>query len=152
MSQTYELENGIAQGSVLSAKLFLIAINDVIKTLPPRIKNNLFVDDFSIFYASRSLRHLNRIMNMVIKVINQWLLGIGLQLAPDKTQAIVFFRDKRWLKNQTFTVTVGDEMIHAKDSGVIPWRTIRLGYLPPQNWPIRSHFIHTYVLSKDPRY
>ena len=40
---------------MLSGTLFIIAIDDVVKCVRKEVKNNLYVDDFSLYYASRNL-------------------------------------------------------------------------------------------------
>ena len=54
-SDTYTLQCGIPQETVLSSTLFALAINDVTKQLPHDVQNNLYVDDFVIYYSSSSL-------------------------------------------------------------------------------------------------
>ena len=66
-SRTFKLENGVPQGSVLSGTLFTLAINDIVKQLPTGVKNNLYMDDFTIYYATSNLRHAERILNNTIK-------------------------------------------------------------------------------------
>ena len=88
-SNTYDLANGVPQGSVLSGTLFIIGINDIVKQLPAKVKNNLYVDDFAIFYSSRSMRHLQRILSKAVAKVYIWSKTVGLRLALDKTQGIV---------------------------------------------------------------
>ena len=99
LSDNYHLINGIPQGSVLSCTLFLITINDVVKQLPKKVRNNLYVDDFGIYYSSKCIRHLQRILNQAGNKVNQWCKAVGLKLAISKTQGILFYRNIQWLKN-----------------------------------------------------
>ena len=113
-SSTFQLVNGIPQGSVLSSTLFLLSINPIVQHLPKKVKNNLYVDDFGIYYAGRHLRHLQRVLNGAIKAVYQWAKTVGLRFALTKTQGILFYRDKRWLKNQNINLKIGDHKIEIK--------------------------------------
>jgi hypothetical protein len=52
ISNSFRQENGIHQGSSLSVILFLLAINDIVDTINAPVRDNLFADDFNIFYRS----------------------------------------------------------------------------------------------------
>ena len=99
-SDCFKLKEGVPQGSVLSGTLFALAINDIVKTLPQGVNNSLFVDDFAIYYTSSNLRHIQRILTTAINKIQNWATSVGFKFAIEKTQGIIFFRDKRWMKNQ----------------------------------------------------
>ena len=110
-SDSFDLIEGVPQGSVLSGTLFVLAINGIVKVLPKGVKNSLFVDDFAIFYTSHNLRHIQRILNLAINKIQQWTASVGFKFSVDKTKAIKFYRDKRWLKHQDIELTMGDSPI-----------------------------------------
>ena len=97
-SKTFKLENGVPQGSVLSGTLFTLAINNIVKQLPSGVKNNLYMDDFTIYYAATKLRHAERILNSTIVKIDSWANSVGFQFSVEKTQAILFYKDVRWKK------------------------------------------------------
>ena len=99
-SDIFKLQNGIPQGSVLSGTLFIMAINNIVTVLPKGVQNSLYIDDFAIFYTSNNLRHIQRILNMAISRIDQWATSVGFRFSTEKTKAIVFYRDKRWIKDQ----------------------------------------------------
>ena len=46
------LREGVPQGGVLSPKLFLIYINDILTTLSKRVSNTLHADDLAIWNTS----------------------------------------------------------------------------------------------------
>ena len=108
LSDTYEIKEGIPQGSVLSSTLFALAINNIVKTLPKDVNNSLYVDDFAIFYSSSNLRHIQRILNISINRIEQWASSVGFKFAAEKTQAITFYKDKRWLRNQDIELSINN--------------------------------------------
>ena len=107
-SDNFKLKEGIPQGSVLSGTLFAIAINNIVKSLPYGVNNNLFVDDFAINYSSNNLRHIQRILSTAINKIHNWSTSVSFKLAIEKTQGIIFFRDKRWLKNQNIELKINN--------------------------------------------
>ena len=106
LSKTFEIKEGIPQGSVLSGTLFALAINDIVKSLPKGVNNSLYVDDFAIFYTSSNLRHIQRILNLSINKIEKWASSVGFNFSVEKTKAILFYRDKRWLKNQNIDLVM----------------------------------------------
>ena len=111
LSDTFEIKEGIPQGSVLSGTLFALAINDIVKTLPNGVSNSLYVDDFAIFYTSGNLRHIQRILNLSISKIENWATSVGFKFSVEKTKAILFYRDKRWLRNQNINLVMGKSLI-----------------------------------------
>ena len=48
ISNKFELENGVPQGSILSVTLFLVAINSLINRIKPPAQANFFADDGNI--------------------------------------------------------------------------------------------------------
>ena len=110
-SDMFAINEGIPQGSVLSGTLFTLAINDITKNLPKGVNNSLYVDDFAIFYTSSSLRHIQRILNQAISKIETWTQSVGYKLSAEKTNAIIFYRDKRWTKNENINLFLQDSSI-----------------------------------------
>ena len=115
LSDTYQLENGVPQGSVLSGTLFALAINDIASQLPNGVQHNLYVDDFAIYYRSTNLRHLQRILNNAIQKIVAWTESVGFKLSIGKTQAIMFYKNVRWKKNQDITLTMNTSQIQFQE-------------------------------------
>ena len=109
-SKTFKLENGVPQGSVLSGTLFTLAINNIVKQLPTGVKNNLYMDDFTIYYSATKLRHAERILNSTIVKIDTWATSVGFQFSIEKTQAILFYKDIRW-KKEEITLKMRDYII-----------------------------------------
>ena len=59
LSDYYDQEQGVPQECVLSTTLFNIKINDIVKCLGHLIECSLYVDDFCIWYRSKSMGRLN---------------------------------------------------------------------------------------------
>ena len=110
-SDIYRLENGVPQGSVLSGTLFTLAINDITNQLPIGIKNNLYMDDFAIYYTASSMRHADRILNTAIRKIDNWATSVGFQFSIEKTQAILFYKDVRWTRHEEIELKIKDHLI-----------------------------------------
>ena len=110
-SSIFKLEEGIPQGSVLSCTLFALAINDIVRHLPGGVKNSLYVDDFAIYYTSSTLRHAERILNTAISNVSNWATSVGFKFSVEKTKAIVFYRNKRWLKDQSIDLRLYETQI-----------------------------------------
>ena len=72
------------------------------------MKNSLYIDDFAIFYTSKNLRHIQRTLNIAIVKIDQWASSVGFKFSMEKTQAIIFYRDKRWIKDQQIDLKFRD--------------------------------------------
>ena len=101
LSNTFKLVEGVPQGSVLSCTLFALAINDITSALPAGVQNSLYVDDFAIYYTSSSLRHAQRILNLAIANVSSWTSSVGFKFSVQKTKALIFYKDKRWLRNES---------------------------------------------------
>ena len=110
-SRNFQLVNGVPQGSVLSGTLFTLAINNIVKQLPTGVQNNLYMDDFTMYYAASNIRHAERILNLAITKIDYWATSVGFQFSIEKTQAMLFYRDSRWKKGEGITLKMRDHII-----------------------------------------
>ena len=60
------IQNGIPQGSAISVTLFLIGINEVIKSIKPPIQGNLFADDLTLTCSGKNI-------NTTIELLHAWM-------------------------------------------------------------------------------
>ena len=88
-SQRYVLENGTAQGSIISPLLFLIMINDLPDSLRD-VESSLFADDSCIFKSGRNLNHITKYIQDNLNRIAEWCNLWGFKISLDKTVAVVF--------------------------------------------------------------
>ena len=80
---------GVPQGSVLGPLLFLIYINDL-PNPSKKLTFYLFADDTNIYYESKDLSDLFRIVNEELRLVKKWLDSDKLSLNIDKTNYIIF--------------------------------------------------------------
>ena len=57
LSDTYEQEIDVPQGSILSPVLFNLKINNIVKSVLKDSEASLFVDDFALCIRANSLPH-----------------------------------------------------------------------------------------------
>ena len=62
LSDTYEQEMGVPQGSILSLVLFSLKINNIVKSVLKGLEASLFVDDFALCICAKLLPHAQRLM------------------------------------------------------------------------------------------
>ena len=91
LSQPHTLQNGIPQGSVLSALLFSIYINDLPQiTLTPTY---LYADDISILLTHTTLHRSHTRLQKTLNIITDWANKWRLQFSTDITKSTytIFF-------------------------------------------------------------
>ena len=69
LSDFYDQEQGVPQGSILSTTLFNIKINNIVKCLDSKTDGSLYVDDFGICYRSKNMRTIERKLQQCINRI-----------------------------------------------------------------------------------
>lgn len=94
-SDTYEQENGVPQGSVLSVILFLIAINPLIEQIESPVKVTMFADDLVIFIRSKNMDDCESLLQNSIDKLCIWTENHGFEFNVGKTKGVVFGRTNR---------------------------------------------------------
>ena len=110
LSDFYEQEMGVPQGSILSPALFNIKINDIVKSVPQDLQSSLFVDDFAICASARSLRHAERQVQLCINQVLSWVKENGFRFSSSKTVAIHFYNGN---KIDEPNIMLGNDKINA---------------------------------------
>lgn len=91
-SERYSLLNGIPQGSSLSASLFLIGMESLIKTVKKvkSVKYLLYADDIVIYSASKNIKIVKKRLQLSINKLYNQGLSNGFTISKEKTKTIVF--------------------------------------------------------------
>ena len=90
LSDLYDQEQGVPQGSILSTTLFNIKINNIVKCLDDKTDCSLYVDDFCICYRSKNMRTVERKLQQNLTRIEDWATNNGFKFSKSKTQCVHF--------------------------------------------------------------
>ena len=86
LSQPKPFNQGIPQGSTLSCTCFLIAINDISRSISTQgIHSMLYVDDFTIFGSGIQIPQIERKMQLALNSLSKWTERSGFILSPNKS-------------------------------------------------------------------
>ena len=89
LSDTFEQEQGVPQGSILSPTLFNIKINNIVKCVNDT-DSSLYVDDFGIFYKSKNMENIEFRLQRCLNKIETWATENGFKFSKTKTQCVHF--------------------------------------------------------------
>ena len=87
------MKYGVPQGSVLGPLLFLIYINDLHFAVKHSVTHH-FADDTNFLYVSKSLKKIQKYINLDLRFVCNWLKANKISLNASKTEMLVF-RDPR---------------------------------------------------------
>ena len=88
VSDTMNVVNGIAQGTVLGPILFIFYINDIFKCIR-NVKMSLFADDCILYLSGNNWINIHVKMQEDFNAIIEWTLRNNLHLNPGKTNAMI---------------------------------------------------------------
>ena len=88
-------EEGVPQGAILSTTLFNVKLNGIAKELTRGVECSLYVDDFVIFFRSKSVLGIQRQLQRSINNIMKWTISNGFTVSPNKTVAMRFCNCKK---------------------------------------------------------
>merc|ERR1712237_73468 len=89
-SDTFDQEEGVPQGAILSTTLFNVKLNDIARGLPQGVQCSLYVDDFIIFYRTKSSLTAERVLQKAIDHVVKWTTENGFTVSPTKTVGMHF--------------------------------------------------------------
>jgi len=92
-------KHGVPQGGVLSPKLFILFIDDIVKDLGPEVEVSLFADDLAVWVQHEDPKESERLMQLAIGKIEQWAKRWKMELNAAKTEYILFSnwnRESKW--------------------------------------------------------
>ena len=91
-SELMDVVCGVPQGSILGPKLFIIYINDMIKT-SKLLKFILFADDTNIFCSGKDVNELSKLVTRELDKLKNWFATNKLSLNVTKTNFMLFSRN-----------------------------------------------------------
>ena len=94
LSDTYEQEMGVPQGSILSVTLFSLKINSLVKVLNKDVEGSLYVDDFLMSYRAKNTNSCERQLQGCLHKIEKWCIENGFKFSPTKTVCLHFHKKK----------------------------------------------------------
>lgn len=89
LSQPFQIEGGVPQGTVLSPILFNIYVSDI--PIPPRegVHIGQFADDIIITATAHDIRYTNSHVNETLRNLNVWLDMWRMRINPAKSQTMI---------------------------------------------------------------
>ncbi|KAL4083919.1 hypothetical protein QTP88_029235 [Uroleucon formosanum] len=86
-----EISGGVPQGSVVGPLLWNATFDAVMRTeLPSGAKLLGFADDTMLVTRVKSTQELEAVTNEALSLVEQRITGLGLQIAVEKTEAVLF--------------------------------------------------------------
>ena len=95
-SQCKVQQNGVPQGSILSVTLFGLKINTIVNCVTPGVENFLFVDDFGLCCRSKSMRSIERKLQVCLNNLQRWADVNGFKFSETKTVCVHFCNQCRF--------------------------------------------------------
>ena len=89
LSDFYDQEMGVPQGSILSVTLF-VKINNITNCIRNSVDKSLFVDDFGVSYRSKHMHAIERQLQLHLDGIEDWADNNGFKFSRSKTVCVHF--------------------------------------------------------------
>jgi len=110
------ISSGVPQGSVLGPTLWNIMYDDLAKMeMPQGVRIICFADDVAVVAVERTVEGLMRAMDEALDMVSAWMRLRRLQLAPEKTEAVLLTRRKR----------LGETVFKLEGTEVVPAASVK---------------------------
>ena len=109
-SEIKNINNGVAQGSMLSTHEFSLFVNDLLN-LNLNGKVQMYADDTVVMLAASDINELIAKMQEDIRKIDTWLKENKLQLNTKKTNYIIFNKHKQYNPDRIPTISLDNNII-----------------------------------------
>ena len=129
-SELVEINCNVPQGSVLGPLLFLLYINDLNQAIK-FCKAHHFADDTNLLYLGKSIKKLNKLVNIDLKNLLYWLNANKISLNVKKTELVIFkSKQKQFdgeiklkLSHKRLFPTDSVKYLGDKIDGNLPWKS-----------------------------
>ena len=81
---------GVPQGSILSPVLFSLKINNIVKSVLKASEASLFVDDFALCICAKFLPNAQRLIQLSVNSVQDWVSNSGFKFSTSKTACMLF--------------------------------------------------------------
>ena len=95
LSDLYDQEMGVPQGSILSVTFFSLKINSLVEVLKSNIEGSLYVDDFLICYRGKNMNNIERQLQLCLGRIEKWASENGFKFSTSKTVGMHFCNKRK---------------------------------------------------------
>ena len=75
--------------------LFSLKINNIVKSVLKGSEASLFVDDFAHFICAKSLPHAQRLTQLCVNGVQDWVSNNGFKFSTSKTVCIHFYNQRK---------------------------------------------------------
>nr|CAI5853258.1 unnamed protein product [Callosobruchus analis] len=107
------MTTGVPQGSALGPLIWNIFYNGVLEINIPKVRSIGFADDLALVATSKDSDTLERVVNDALLRIDKWMEQHELNLAPEKTEAVILRGDRTKRDSVVFQIK-GQQVVPGK--------------------------------------
>ncbi len=134
ISDSYTLQNGTPQGSIISPLLFNIMVDDLFIKIPKDVITSQFADDAALWTSHKNPHTAQKKIQHELDKIEKWTKLWGFKLSPLKSVTILF--KTQYQRKQNITLNINQHSIPQKSE------TKFLGVIFDQNLTWTPHIKH----------
>ena len=82
-------------GSILSPVLFSLKINNIVNSILKGSEASLFLDDFALCIRLKSIPHAQRLMQLCVNSVQDWVSDNGFKFSTSKTVCVHFCNQRK---------------------------------------------------------